>query len=427
MKRLLALLFLYALSSQAQTVHQLSDPVKCPSGARHFYSLTNQFSLQGKMVYECLNGNLASYPIVGPDFKELLADGVKAATGTESSYGEVQWSQVGEFLYGRDGSCGIWKFDPFAKSKTLVVRFPSPRCDQLSVGPNDRLLVHMKDASFNLIAVGTFENGKVSQIAVSAPFDQAEWTQGNKASFIYNRHPARFYTPDLTTAVQQDDNHGHSGYFGKFKVSVKNDTLPNGGVGQIGCAGVTPWIPEHALYDETTGKRVLTFGCQWAASSPEQRSMVHFSRSLKDGVWFGTGAWITRFEYDGTKVTAIPLTETKSNFSCGYWAQPRGASDSTGTRVMFDSTRLGGCQTHVFVAVLDGVTPVPSPTPLPTPVPPSNSPVIAITCPVSSVSSLRCSADVSKLPRGDVTMEVVLRDKDGKVVATGKSAVVKLY
>jgi len=352
-------------------IYQLSGPgtpinVK---QARHFYSYTNQFSPKGLMVFEAddpSDANYKMYPVYDASFNLLSKNAVRAAGGSDSSYGEVQFSQVGEWLYGRDGQCGIWKFDFLGKKKSLAARFRAPRCGALSVGPGDRLLVTLLNNKFQVEAVGVYDPAtkKYAEADPGPNFDEAQWTQGAAVAFIYTNAPAFFYTADLSVKAQQQDNHGHPGYFvgsnGKpYKISVKNDTIPNKKPGQIGCNPPTGWVPEHALYDEVTGQRVLTFGCNWLAGSLEQKSMVHFSRSAAKDVWFGTGAWITRYQLhyapDGVtpkSVTSIPVAETKSKFGCGYWAEPRGASDATGTRVLFESTRAGGCATQVYVAIV---------------------------------------------------------------------------
>jgi hypothetical protein len=197
---------------------------------------------------------------------------------------------------------------------------------------------------------------------------------------VYGKAPNFSYAADLSSRVKFDDNHGHRGYFcgsnGRcYVVRVKNDDLPNGRVGQKGCldgdgAPAKPWKPEHALYDDTSGKRVLSFGCDL----PGQNAWQHFGRTLGGQDVFGISTErfvlgpsldqfartdeailravvdyviVDRIERQPAHVTIEPVAYHRSatgphakllGRDCGYWASPRVVVDATGKRFLFDST-----------------------------------------------------------------------------------------
>lgn len=417
-------------------VYRLSDSALCPHGAHHFYSYANQFSAQGKMVFNCAfraaNKNLIAYPIYGPDFTLLVEDAASAARAGKQELGELQWSQTREVLFARRGS-QVLELDPFGHSTKVVADFaknlrsvtmPSGEKSDisviraLSVGPGDRLMVHLvcRGSGDNcrgdraLVGVGTFDpaTGKyaaspVPHVEETGKFDEAQWSQNpaGRVMFIYANRPTWSAAADLTDFVKFEDNHGHPGYFlgsngRSYRGTIKNDTVskPDGtfrGVGQIGCADekgkmIQPWRPEYGLYDDVTGKRVLIFGCEMTRASnllPE-----HFSRSIgvKD-IFAGSGNVITRFvvEYENgapAHVRVTPVAHTRSSIrGCGYWAQPRAAMDHTGTRFLFDSSASSSrwaalesdgkpkndCRTDVYVAVYPpsaGQAPASTPNPM---------------------------------------------------------------
>jgi len=277
----------------------------------------------------------------------------------------------------------------------LLCRYTSPGC------PAD-------DA---VIGIGVFDpaTGQARALYVPVPgdrapagFDEAQWTQNPKGrlTFIYDDAPNFSYNADLSSRAEFDDNHGHSGYFcssnGRcYMVRTKSDTLPKGGVGQIGCRKPNgelnlPWRPEVAIYDDETGKRVLIWGCD----IPGQNPFEHFARSPGAKDTFGVST--ERFTFapslaefyptdeailravvesssgDPIRVRVTPVAYHRSASSdrakrtgrqCGYWAYPRMVMDFTGTRFLFDSTMshpewpaLEGrkpktdCRTDVFVA-----------------------------------------------------------------------------
>ncbi len=405
----------------ANRVYRLSDSSLCPHGANHFYSYTNQFSSQGKMVFTCAfnpsNKNLIAYPIYGPDFTLLIEDAASAArAGSGGELGELQWSQTREVLFARRGA-QVLELDPFGHSTKVVADFAKnirgvtladgrtwsvELIRALSVGPGDRLLVHLicRGSDDNhpgnraLVGVGTFDpaSGKyfaapVQREEVAGKFDEAQWSQNpvGRVILIYANRPTWSAPADLSEFIKLDDNHGHSGYFlgsngRSYRVSVKNDTLTNAdggfrGVGQIGCADehgkmIQPWRPEFALYDDLSGKRVLTFGCEMSPAT--NLNPEHFSRSIGvQDVFAGSGKVITQFvlEYENgvpARIRITPVAYTRTSLKgCGYWAQPRAAMDHTGTRYLFDSSANNSrwaavetdgkpkndCRTDVFVAV----------------------------------------------------------------------------
>ncbi len=377
----------------ANRVYRLSDSSLCPHGANHFYSYTNQFSAQGKMVFNCAfnaaNKNLVAYPIYSPDFTLIVEDAATAARAGGGELADLQWSQNREVLYARRGA-QVLELDPFGHSTRVAADFArnlpfvtladgrtlSVQIIQgLSVGPGDRLMARLKcrqagehcPANWATVGVGTFDPATGKYAAVHVPhaeatgeFDEAQWSQNpaGRVMFIYANRPTWSATADLSEFVKFEDNHGHPGYFlgsngRSYRVTVKNDTLtrPDGsfrGVGQIGCADengkmLQPWRSEFALYDDLTGKRMLIFGCEMSRAS--NLAPEHFARSIGiQDVFGGSGIVITRFavEYEHgspvrVRINPVAYTRTAMN-RCGYWAQPRAAIDHTGTRFLFDST-----------------------------------------------------------------------------------------
>jgi hypothetical protein len=393
-------------------VYRLSDEDLCPGGAIHFYSYTNQFSQQGRIVFDCMLGRGApdQHPIYGPDFKLEYDDALDAshAPGSGNSFHDLQWSQEREVLYARSGGMVV-ELDPAVRKTRVVVNFVQrlhgfalkngqklliSGVKDLSVGPGDRLMVHLQCRFTSpscpqdnaVIGIGVFDpaTGQAHGIYVPVPgdkapsgFDEGQWSQNPKGRLIlvYGYAPNFSYTADLTSRVKFEDNHGHRGYFcgsnGRcYMVRVKNDTLPNGSTGQIGCKDADgkvaePWRAEQGLYDDETGKRALIFGCD----IPGQNAWQHFTRSLGGKDIFGVSTERYTFkpslekiapteeaivrgvvEYaDGqpSHVRLEPVAYHRSasgpraklmGRECGYWASPRVVGDSTGTRFLFEST-----------------------------------------------------------------------------------------
>jgi hypothetical protein len=398
-------------------VYRLSDSRLCPGGARHFYSYTNQFSPAGNIVFACDvsagRGSQFVYPVYSPDFELLFADSGSAA-GAGGGLQDVQWSQAREVLYARRGR-EILELDPFRRTSRVaadfgkaigsVTRFDGTEIDvrairDLSVGPGDRLLVHLQcrrgdkgcPRDYAVIGIGVYDPAKGRFTAIAVPhsaeagnFDEAHLSQNpaGRVVLLYSRKPAWSAPLDFSEFVKLDDNHGHTGYVAgsdgrSYRVSVVNDTLlrPDGtarGVGQVGCRDengrqLVPWRREYGLYDDETGRRVLTWGCDIGLEHdlvPE-----HFARSpgARD-VFASSGMVILRLLIRGSSgardVGQETVAFTRSHHSqCGYWAYPRAAMDHTGNRFLFDSTmshprfpvnevdgqRRTGCRLDVFVA-----------------------------------------------------------------------------
>ena len=331
-------------------VYRLSDGNLCPSGATHFYSYSNQFSPQGRMVFDCMQGRGAPtiYPIYGPDFRLEYDDAIAAARvpGRGDSLRNLQWSQMREVLYATTGG-GVVELDPIAGKTRVVVNFierlrgfalPNGQkllisgLDALSVGPGDKMMVHLLcryaspgcPADNAVIGIGVFDpaTGQAHALYVPVPgdrapdgFDEGQWSQNPKGRLIliYGDAPNFSYNADLSARVQIDDNHGHPGYFcgsnGRcYMVRAKSDTLPNGQVGQIDCTDPHGGIaqsrkPEFALYDDETGKRVLISGCDL----PGQNPFGHFARSPGAKDVFGVST--DRFTFDPSLAKFYPTDE----------------------------------------------------------------------------------------------------------------------
>ncbi|HEV1995145.1 MAG TPA: hypothetical protein VGR03_12520 [Candidatus Acidoferrum sp.] len=393
-------------------VYRLSDRNLCPSGATHFYSYTNQFSPQGRMVFDCLQARYPPriFPVYGPDFRLEYDDAIAAAhvPGSGTGLADVQWSQEREVLYARANGM-VLELDPIAHKTRGVVNFlqrmegfvlpngqkvPITGLDALSVGPGDRLMVHLLcrhsdpgcTPKSGVIGIGVFDpaTGKAHALYVPVPgdrapagFDEAHWTQNPKGRLvvIYTDAPNFIYNADLSARVQIDDNHGHTGYFcgsnGRcYLTRVRGDTLPRGGVGQIGCRKPNgdlspPWQSEEGLYDDETGKRVLIWGCDVPGQTLYEHIARHagakdvlgasterytFAPSLEK--FFPTDEAIVRgvLEYAGGEPARVRLTPVAYHRSasgpraqlmgreCDYWAQPRMVMDFTGNRFLFEST-----------------------------------------------------------------------------------------
>lgn len=402
-------------------VYRLSDEKLCPGGGRHFYSYTNQFSRKGNIVFDCLSNGPATHPIYDSNFKLIAEDAGSAAKSGAREVQELQWSQVSEVLFGRNGG-EVLELDPFGRSTRVAADFlrnvrSVTRSDgskvgvsaitALSVGPGDRLLVHLQcrrwdsgcPREWSVVGVATFDPATRQYAAIAVPhapdtgeFDEAQWSQNpaGRVILIYANRPAWIAPAALDSFVRMDDNHGHSGYFAgadgrSYRISVKNDTVPASGdrparVGQIGCTDAAgrllqPWRREYALYDDATGKRALIFGCE---SPAEDYHAMHFTRSpgIRD-VFGGSGSAILRYVIQrengmakGVRTELVAYTRS-AMARCGYWAQPRAVMDWTGTRILFDSTATSdargsrnpdgqprtGCRTDVFVAVAPGLPP----------------------------------------------------------------------
>lgn len=398
-------------------VYRLSDEVLCPKNATHFYSYTNQFSPAGHIVFDCssdpANQNIIIHPIYDRNFKLLYASAEVAAAyadklGKARMLKLVQWSQEREVLFGEAG-LQIIELDPFGGKNRIFADFSAIKDVQrssdgariaistakdLSVGPGDRLMVHLQCMktdpeclnNWEVVGVGVFDpaTGKYNAIYAPVPgdlapngFDEGQWSQNPKGRLIvvYGNAPNFSYSADLSSRVQFDDNHGHRGYFcgsnGRcYMVRVKNDTLSKSGVGQIGCKRIDgsiadPWRAEQGLYDDETGKRVLIWGCD----IPGQNVWGHFARSpgAKDVFGISTerstfGPSLEKFyptdeaivravvEYAGgepVRVRVAPVAYHRSAIGprenllgrqCGYWATPRVVMDFTGARFLFDSS-----------------------------------------------------------------------------------------
>jgi hypothetical protein len=385
-----------------QKVYRLSDRHLCSKSATHIYSYTPQFSPSGRMVFQCdiavANYSEPTFPVYNSDYTLLTKDLLGLTHFSGRLYGDMQWSEEREVVYGRD-SFHIFEFDPVAKKSRMVVDFskvvlrdPQERkvpligIFQFIVGAKDRMTVHLQTNGYAQVGVAAYDpaTGKISVMYVPVPgdkapsgFDEAHFSQNPKGrvTLVYGAAPNFSYSADLSSRVQYDDNHGHLGYFcgsnGRcYKVSAKNDNLPDGRAGAIGCRNARgeitePWKGENALYDDETGKRVLIFGCD----VPGEFAAQHFSRSL--GVLDIFGISTLRYTFPGSlqkfypadeailravvryagtdpsRVTIEPLAYHRSAYgpraewagrSCGYWATPRAAEDRSGTRFMFDST-----------------------------------------------------------------------------------------
>lgn len=363
-------------------VYRLSDRSLCPGGGWHFYSYSNQFSIAGDIVLDCRgsNSSVVTFPVYDKNFKLLYKDAVAASNAPAQAYRMTQWSQSRRVLFAQQGT-RIWEFDPFSGVARQIADFGGKTFTTsiggtltvgnivaLSVGPGDRLMVHVQPVgNYTVMAIGTFElaTGRYSFLGVPvqgqfAPkgFDEATYSQNpNGRVTLQNSYASSYtYASNLSSPVKYDDNNGHRGFFcgsnGRcYKVNPKNDSLSNGQVGQLGCPGSSPWISEHALYNDQTGRRELVWSCDMPASSNLRKAMGHFSRSQAADVFFGSGSsaptvdWIARYQvrYDGSGnpngVSGNLVATARSNpQACGYWAQPRVTSDPTGTRALFDST-----------------------------------------------------------------------------------------
>ena len=393
-------------------VYRLSDADLCPNGAQHFYSYTNQFSPQGRTVFDCFatRGAAPSYPVYSPDYHLEFDDALGAARVSlpATSFHDVQWSQEREVLYARAGGAVV-ELDPVARKSRVVVDFAKrlpgfaladghtltiSGIDALSVGPKDRLMVHLTclytspgcPKNGAVIGIGVFDPATDQTYAMYVPvpgdkapdgFDEGQWSQNpnGRLVVVYGEAPSFAYSADLSSRVKVDDNHGHRGYFcgsnGRcYIVRVKNDDLPNGRVGQKGCVNpdgspAKPWKPEYALYDDASGKRVLVFACDLAG----QNAWQHLGRSLGGQDVFGIsserfvfGPSLERFfptdeailrarvdyaEQQPVRVAIEPVAYHRSatgpraklmGRECGYWASPRVVVDGTGKRFLFDST-----------------------------------------------------------------------------------------
>ena len=385
-----------------QKVYRLSDRQLCSKSATHIYSYTPQFSPAGRMVFQCdirvANYSESIFPVYNSDYTLLTKDLLGLTHFSGPLYGEMQWSEEREVIYGRD-SFRIFEFDPVAKKSKMVVDFSKvelkdPRGKkvpligiwQFIVGAKDRMTVHLQTNGYAQVGVATYDPaaGKIAMMYVPVPgdkapkgFDEVHFSQNPKGrmTLVYGDAPNFSYSADLSSRVKYDDNHGHLGYFcgstGRcYKVSIRNETMPDGRAGQIGCKDtngemIPPWKPEHAIYDDETGKRVLIFGCDVAG----QFDSNHISRSLGAPDVFGIST--DRFTFapslqkfypadeailravvhylgqNPSGVTIEPLAYHRSatgpraqwaGRSCDYWSQPRAAEDHTGTHFMFDST-----------------------------------------------------------------------------------------
>jgi hypothetical protein len=397
-------------------VFRLSDRKLCPQGATHFYSYSNQFSPGGYMVFDCysdpLNKNITTHPVYDRDFRLVFPDAESAASrkhrfGGVETLSYLQLSQTRDVLIGQSGM-RIIELDPFHGTNRVFADFSVIKkvagpggtsvtvstAREVSIGPGDRLMVHLQCRKFDkgcpgdwsVVGVAVYDPAtrKYNAMYVPVPgdkapqgFDEAQWSQNpaGRLTMVYGNAPNYTYSADLASRAQYDDNHGHAGYFcgsnGRcYRVGPRSDTLKNGGVGQIGCRDarglvLIPWRTEGALYDDETGKRELIFGCD----EPGQNPWEHLSRSpgAKDVFGISTKRYVfppslARFaptdeaivravvsysEKQPAGVTLTPVAYHRSAVepysprlgrNCGYWATPRLNGDFTGTRFLFDSS-----------------------------------------------------------------------------------------
>ena len=453
MKTLLRLLVLLLCASGTYgqtTVTKLSDATLCPGKAQHGYAYTSQFSLSGYALYDCLVSGLWKGVLHAPDGTMVSPDviresGLTSVTTYSPAQFVLQYSREKEVIYFLQGA-KLYELDPIAKTNRLLVdmtgKFPSNRLAQMSVGPGPRFLFFVQNASYVPTHIGTYDGTNFASMPVQAgagigTFDEAHITESGRVLVIYGNTRSESCDIGLTLCVPYDDGHGHPGFLrgsnGRaYKVSVRNDVRKaDGSAGQSGCVVNGAWRPELGLYDDTTGKLVLRFGCDPAVLDVRE----HFSRSGAPDIFFASGGkyivrWRLSYDAQGNPASAKQEVITNAVVSARggscYWGFPRVTSDHSGTRALWDANG-GTCgRTDVWLAHTPlQVTPPPPAPPVPSPPPPGPTPTpvpgtLKITCPVQAKTSARCSIDVSKLPRGDVEIIVTIGTASGKTT-------VKLY
>lgn len=448
-------------------IYRLSDRVLCPNYATHVYSYTNVFSAQGRMVFSCgtdaTNPNIGALMMYDNNFTLISKNVVKDAKfvdqfGNARTFGDPQWSQTQEILYGISGTA-IIKLDPSNATNSVYANFrninggsiihpqtgvawPITAIDQISVGPHDRVSAQLKcvscpdGSSWTRFAVGIYDpltGNYTYRWVLNDPlggFDESQLTQ-NPSGRIYLAFAGKGTVCDLNFSNCSRGDGAHYGF-----VSLSNGRHTYFHYTQD-CVGSPYWQTEFGLYDDVTGQVLVRVGC----NTPGQHDWDHKSRSIgaKDILSITTnrftfapsGTWQPTYEsilklttnYSGGQPSSMavkPLGYHRSAYGpwstskgkdCGYWASPRGAIDHTGNRVLFDSTashpdwpslETNGslktdCKTDVYV-VVDGGGMVPPPPSGSSCINPSSIPVgFASPCPVLSISAQSVSRSSGSL------------------------------
>ena len=433
-------------AATSNIVWRLSDRTLCPGGATTEYSDVMHHSVVGDIVFECrpdaANANLRLWPVYGADKKLLFKDAgaaAKANVGGSHNLKQVQWSQRRRVLYAiQAGTCNVLELDPFGGVTKVVLTGFCGNFD-FRVGPADQFVGRSNDKNtlwwWDGVKTRTLNVG-----ALALSPDQPSVTQDGRPYYIWSNSAARTWNNDLSVAVAVADLHGHTGF---FNGSNGQSYLVKRVAPQVGCnPDGKGWRPEEGIYNTVTGKREVTWGCDQPPGDGNW-DRDHRARSTRARDLFGTSghkeAALWRIDWAAGTVVKQLVALTHAG-SCGYRGLPRAALHPDGTELVFTSgmadgnvLEVGGAakactngerDLDVYVAVAAVQTPPP---PAPTLPPPLPAMTVSVTCPMTSTASLRCSTDVSKLPKGDVTIEVFVRDAKGNVIAVGKSGTVRLY
>ncbi|MDP2598574.1 MAG: hypothetical protein Q8P49_01955, partial [Candidatus Liptonbacteria bacterium] len=344
-----------------KTVYRLTDRQLCPAGAHHIYSDTFEHSSYGTIVrcgYDRTNTNVWRWVLIGPDHKTVLFSDLtttaKAPTSA-NNFHELQWLPDQKRILGRNGA-SIYELDPWNGVTKLYVQMPTigtTACRfDWRVNPQGHVVAHTGNKLTMCIfdpATGIVSTKDVGSIASNPDQTSALWN--GKGLFTWNKNPQRAWDPDFSNEIIFDDFHGHLGQFRDaggqwYTVNTKEDKLASGGVGQIGCPGIA-WRPEMGIYNASTGKRVLIWGCDqpagaggsdrdhWTTASAINRfaSSGHTSIALWDVDWT-TG-----------KVSRTELARTHTTLPDGskpYWGTPRATANYDLTEVLFTSGMCDG-------------------------------------------------------------------------------------
>jgi hypothetical protein len=336
----------------------------------HQYSWSTEFSKLGKMLVVCLPvGNLPpQFMVYDENFTLLTKDALGAAKAPPTTR-ELQWSQSEEVLYGKEGNT-IYRLDLAARKTQVFAEFRIPGATGIRefwVGPKDRILANlMGPPKSKVVAIAVFDpgNGKYTLMDPARDLPNGEFHQATLTQNPAGRVLVSYSQPTLQRVYGIDFGKGidvPNGHFGFLALS-------NGRYGIVkpvgNCSGGPYWKFEYGIVDDESGEILLRFDC----NIPGQPSWSHWGRSIDIVDTFSvtthrlsfpaSRTWQPHYEtvligkvlYDGAKLKSVEVTPIAYHRSaagenaqakgraCGYWAEPRGVLDHTGTRVLLDST-----------------------------------------------------------------------------------------
>ncbi|RJP45618.1 LamG domain-containing protein, partial [Candidatus Parcubacteria bacterium] len=401
----------YVDPATAKTVYRLTDRTMCPAGAEHVYSDTFEHSRFGTLVqcrYDVTNLNLYRWVLVGPDHSTILFNDIAVASNAPSqsyNFNEMQWIPNQQRILGMQRSTSrVYEFNPWNGITTTYAQMPAGCVFDWRLNPQGQVIARTNDKNTMCIFDPVTGTAATKNMAIVSPSpDQTSALFNGRGLFTWNVNPQRAYFPGFTGEIVFDDFHGHLGQFRDqngqwYTVNTKEDRLPSGGVGQVGCPNVSPWRPEQAIYNADTGQRVLIWGCDLPITDPDHwttaAAVNRFGSSGHQEIAVYDVNWTT-----GT-VTRTLVAKVHRDPGTGYEGSPRATADYDLNEILFHSGMCDGqvleydgtvksCagfqgvakNLDLYVVQVGGSTPPPPP-----PTPDTQPPTVSLTAPAGGAS-----------------------------------------